>query len=45
MLKYKKNYHELGDDYLDNLHKDKIARYHKKVLEKLGYSVTEKEAA
>lgn len=47
MLKQGVPYKELGEDYLNKRNKDKVIRYHKKQLEKLGFeiTVTEKVAA
>lgn len=47
MLKEGVPYRELGEDYLNKRNKDKVIRYHRKQLERLGFeiTVTEKMAA
>ena len=45
ILKYKRPYQELGEDYLDQRRKDRIARSYIKRLNHLGYEVILKEAA
>ena len=48
MLKYERDYVELGADYLDQLDPQRVTRYLVKRLERLGYEVTltpEKAAA
>lgn len=45
VLKEKKSYKELGEDYLEQRNKEQVVRHHRKVLEKLGFQVTEKKAA
>lgn len=39
MLKDKKPFHELGEDFLDKLEPERKAKYHEKRLEELGYHV------
>lgn len=45
ILKKYEPYKELGKDYLDNLNRNKILRYHKKRLESLGYEIQIKDKA
>lgn len=40
MLRTNQGYRELGANYLDQLHKDSLQRYHVKRLQNLGYAVT-----
>ena len=45
ILKYKRPYQELGEDYLDKRRKDRITRSYIKRLNHLGYEVILQEAA
>jgi len=40
MLRTNQGYCELGANYLDQLHKDNLRRYHTKRLQNLGFAVT-----
>lgn len=44
ILKYKKAYKELGEDYLSQRKRDKIVKNHVRMLSRLGYEVAIKEA-
>ncbi len=45
VLKEKKGFRELGEDYLEHRNKEQIIRYHKSILEKLGCQITVKKVA
>lgn len=45
VLKGKKSYQELGEDYLEQRNKEQVIRHHKKVLERLGYQIIARKAA
>lgn len=40
MLKYRRHYKDLGEDFFDKLDPERVKRYHVKRLESLGFTVT-----